>query len=194
VRISIDIDSTLSDDFIKTWVENYNILYEDNLDYTTIVTWDIASYFTKCNKQQCFEFLTPHFFLSLKPRHDAVYLIDTLKSLGHEVFLVTAYHRDSIRAKIQWVTEHFNLTENDIIPCNNKYRVDCDVLIDDGSHNLQGFEDRNIDIVPILMTQPHNLKCSLSKYYRIHELSEAIDIINRVEGCTKIKKILNNIK
>jgi len=185
MRVSIDLDSVLNDGgngFIGDWVNIYNKRYDDNLDYKTIINWDIASFFTKCTKQECFDILTPQFFSERIPTKDARLLIYTLKEMGHEITIVTAYGRDSICAKINWIEKHLGLNEDDIMPCNKKYKVEANIVLDDGIHNFMlpdGLENDKIE--KILVTQPHNIKNGLTNYYRIHDLMEAVKIIERLD-------------
>ncbi|KIN27533.1 hypothetical protein B4072_2107 [Bacillus subtilis] len=72
----------------------------------------------------------------------------------YEVYVVTTAtnHPESLKAKLEWLTEHFSfIPHSNVVLCGNKSIIKADIMIDDGIHNLESFEG-----MKILFDAPHN--------------------------------------
>jgi len=167
MRIAVDMDDTCSL-FVKEWVNRYNDLYDDNLDYLTITEWDIEK-FVLCSKEDMYNILGfKHFFRKVKPETRAREVIDKLRDKGHEVFIVTAYNPSVCIDKSWWLKEYMGFAQEDIIFCNKKHLINADLLLDDGAHNHAKFEG-----LKIVYDRPHNQHMQEWEYdYRVKNWTE----------------------
>jgi 5'(3')-deoxyribonucleotidase len=164
MRIAIDLDSTLSK-FQEAWVDKYNLYYHDTVECDSILSWNIQDYCTKCTPYELYNLLEDDFFLYVEVQPDAKEVVDLLRVAGHELFIVTAYSSEACVNKSVWLKDHFNFNQSDIIFCNDKSRIQADMLIDDGLHNHENFGGRSL-----LFTQSHNK--SDTKYERVNDWLE----------------------
>lgn len=185
--IAIDLDSTLTY-FLESTLNKYNFLYDDILRPEDIKDWNLEGYL-KCTKQQMYDLWTPKFMKNIPFRDGARTMIDKLKSKGHEVFLVTAYHRSRCQVKVDICEDVLGLNESDIIFCTNKYRVACDILIDDGLHNFYDKDGLPIKAEKIVFDQPYNRNSNgLGWHYRVKDLNEVVGIVDIIEKNKKYQK------
>jgi len=151
MRIAIDLDDTQSE-FCSHWISIYNAIFEDNLKPSDVLDWEIEKYCNKCSKNELYEILgRNNFFKHTEPVKYARDVIAKLRSMGHEVFTVTAYHPNACIDKSWWLKEYMGFTQDDIIFCNKKHLIRADMLLDDGAHNHANFEG-----LKIVYDRPHN--------------------------------------
>ena len=95
------------------------------------------------------------FWDCVKPIDGASETLQKLIADGHKVLIVTTSNYHTLASKMERVLfKYFPfLTWNDVIITSHKQLVNGDVLIDDGTHNLEGG-----NYFKILMTAQHNKK------------------------------------
>jgi 5'(3')-deoxyribonucleotidase len=178
--VGTDLDDTINL-LVSRWLELYNKDYQDNLKIDDIKNWMISSH----TKPECgLKFLdylkTPKLFYDLGIDPDAARVIAWLIENGVEVQIVTAYIREAMEDKIDFVRKNIPaLPEKNIIFCNNKACFNGDYLIDDGVHNLDAFLSRNPNGKVLLFDRPWNWSAG-DKYPRVHNWLEIEDYFRKI--------------
>lgn len=152
--IAIDLDDVLAD-LVESWVEVVNKNENENVRSCDIKCWDIKKYF-KCNKK-VFTYLTYDFFRGLPVKKDSQEIVKKLSKI-YDVYIATSATKipDSLKAKVEWLNEHFPFISADkIVLCGDKSVIKADIMIDDGVHNLKAFSGEKI-----LFDAPHNRDCN----------------------------------
>ena len=136
--ICVDMDDTI-ENLLDTWVAWLNDKY--NLDVTVddCKSWQLSHVYPSLTDEQIFEPLSIESFWSqVKPKSDAQYYINKLIEDGQEIYICTASHYDTVAYKMRAIIEkHFPAIDwKHIIVAHNKSMIKCDVIVDDGPHNL----------------------------------------------------------
>ena len=178
--ICIDIDDTI-EDLLKAWVAWLNTKHNLNKDYRQISNWDVSLFFPELNKSQVIEPLTlESFWKTVKPKRGAAFYIKKLINEGHNIYLCTATHYLNIKYKYKHVINKYFpfISWDKIIITQNKQLINCDIMIDDGPHNLI-----NGNYIKILFDAPHN-KQFIEKNYEILRVSNWKQIYNFIKNLT----------
>lgn len=151
-----DVDGVVAD-LHDTWCELYNSDYDDDLTPEKIHCWDM----TRCVKPECgekiFKYLEiPTLYNMVQPIPGALEGVNRLRSMGYRVVFTTATGIHQSGKKLEWLEKHgfLELTHGgskDYIEARDKSLIRGSLMIDDGLHNLKGFEG-----IRILFAQPHN--------------------------------------
>ena len=98
---------------------------------------------------------------------------------GHEIYVVTATHYKTLRAKMERVLFRYFpfLDWSHVIITENKHLIRGDVLIDDGPHNLTGGTYRKI-----LFEAGHNLSFD-------EKSVGAVRVRSWEEACAEVRRI-----
>lgn len=173
--IGIDLDCVLNN-MDEEWLKRYNADYQDNLQLADLTKWGIHDLVKKSCGRKIYDYLQdPSFFTSLKPKEGS---FDVLKRLCqqqmNEVYIVTASDASVIEAKVKWIKEHFSFFDEDrIVMLKHKWRMDLDMLIDDGLHNF-GMNHKYW----FVFNKAHNanFKCCNKISFRVNDWNE-IDLL-----------------
>jgi 5'(3')-deoxyribonucleotidase len=121
------------------------------------------------------------FYPKLEPIEGAVEGVRSLIQDGHEVMIVTAVPRCAPQAydgKMTWVRDHMPFFDvDDFMSVKKKYRVDADVLVDDGTHNLNAWTDSKR--IAVAFDRPWNRDARTP--YRARDWKELLEVIARIE-------------
>lgn len=200
--IGLDMDGVICD-LVPEWLNRYNNDYDDCLTKDHIKSWNMGEH-VKCGK-------AIYDYLADESLYDCATVIDgaveTTKHWideGHDVIVITRVHYPyAAAAKLKWLQTHFpHLTNIVIVTSDIKYLVNADVLIDDGSHNLELFKG-----LRILMTRPWNKSLDQS-FIRVDDWSDlslaimALDVFRtkndlrlyHESGCNTLLQRLKAIK
>lgn len=154
MRILVDMDDVL-ENMGRALVESLDFMYGLDVEYDDVRSWDIAGYFPTLTKEQVFEPLdNPIFWRCIvEPIPRAREVLELLIEDGHEIYVVTASHPNTIQSKIpDFLFKHYPfITLDKVIITQNKQMIRGDVLIDDAPHNLIGGEYKGV-----LFNAPHN--------------------------------------
>lgn len=153
LTVLVDMDDTL-EGLLKAWLGVLNWKYHTNVRYEDAVVWDIKTLFPALTEKQIYSPLLRNEFWGLvEPINGAVENMQKLHDDGHDIYVVTASHYQSLAGKMERVLfKYFPFIDwKHVIITSNKHLVHGDVLIDDGVHNLLGGSYRKL-----LMTAPHN--------------------------------------
>lgn len=178
LKIGFDLDSTLNNLVVKV-VDAYNAKYQQSLDYNLIDKWDFSHMLVPECKHIWQEFCDYGLIRSLDIEPTAV---DTLTALSkqHDIYFVTAGHPYTLKARDDWLDEHFPFYRSKmLIVAREKQLLKIDVLIDDYEQNLIGG-----DYLGILMNQPWNSAFKAERYgiKRIGRIAEVQTILEGLNG------------
>ena len=152
LTILVDLDDVLWD-LCEQWVKELNWLHGTKLKPEDITSWEMPKFFPQISVLEVYQPLSdPELWHGVHPIPDAQ---DTLKKLiadGHKIRVVTASHYETISAKFNCFLQMYPfLSWRDIVIASDKSLVSCDIMIDDGPHNLE-----NAACKRLLFDRPHN--------------------------------------
>lgn len=152
VIIGCDLDDTI-EKLLPAWLSylynKHNIL----VNVSDVKQWDITKYFPTLTANQVFEPLHDEdFWKTVEPMKDAQFYIKKLIDEGYDFYIVTSCPIACSDYKIRHVVmKHFPfINKHNVIVCHNKQLINCDILIDDGVHNIYG------NYIGLLKTTAHN--------------------------------------
>lgn len=187
MNIGIDIDDTLNDiyDYKRIIAENY--IANNNLNYNLInadaylvedmFNWDKEGF--KTFWESCSEEL----FSTAPVRPYAVELINKLKQLGHNIYIVTARSTKSFAKPYEishnWLIKN-NIVFDELIASRSDKDVICleknlEIFIDDLPENLEKIS--NVGVKALVMHNSHNKEFNHPHITRVTNWQEIYDII-----------------
>ena len=138
LRLGIDLDGVVAD-FTTGWVTAYNQAFRAQVDPTDVRTWkamvELTHFETASDFWRWARFGSgPSLFRSLDPYPGA---IDTLHALArrHHVVIITSKPDWAVHDTLAWIAEH-RLPTREIHVLSEKWRVTCDVYLEDRTHTL----------------------------------------------------------
>lgn len=143
------------ENFVECWIDALNKTYIANVKVSDVNNWDISPLFPSVPKKDLFKPIdNPEFWNNVKPLDGSVEYIKRLIDDGHEVYVVTASHPNTVKPKLEKVLRVYfpYIPYKNVIIAHNKQMIKGDILIDDAPHNLIGG-----DYLKLLMTAQHNL-------------------------------------
>lgn len=159
--VGVDQDWVLAK-LTHKWVKVYNTIFNDNLRVEDINTWDIVQHVKPEAKDYMLNILNLHkFYRDLEIMEDSQRVLEKL-SKDYEIIIVTdPFTRMSFKSKFDWLGERFPFipTKNYVFT-GNKSIIKADFLIDDGVHNLEGFDGHGL-----LFDAPYNRE--EDRFYRV---------------------------
>ena len=144
------MDQVLAD-LLSDLVAYINVYDDPFLKEEDILCWDISKYSNTQNN--VYRHLDYELFRNLDVIEGSQRAVEELTK-KYEVYVVTTAtnHPESLKAKLEWLTEHFPfIPHSNVVLCGNKNIIKADIMIDDGIHNLETFEG-----MKILFDAPHN--------------------------------------
>lgn len=167
MKIGIDIDDTITSNYPVYYKTIKNYLKINNLDRkiinkktnyaTEMITWQ--------NDEEKFAFLNQYIEVMLEDaieRKGASKYINKIKELGHEIYFITARHKNYLKdpegMSIRWLNRKKINYDKIFVGYEKKAEISqeigIDVFIDDMPNTLLDFKDTNIKLM--IMTNPHN--------------------------------------
>lgn len=167
LRIAIDQDQVLAD-LNSKWLRVYNEEWNDNLCHHDITDWNISAF----TKPQCgvkmYEIIErPGFYSDLDIIAGAGRGVRELKAMGCDITVVSASPMTAYTDKHIWLNKHFPEIDN-IIFAQDKSWISADVMIDDGTHNLETFNGYKL-----LYDMPYNK--SEHRFARMKDWEEIVE-------------------
>lgn len=150
--IAIDLDSTLNN-LLDVWLEDYNRVYGDALTPSHITTWDTHDHVKPECGTKVYHLLTGDLIKRTRPVRHSVAVTRDMAAVGYTLVVVSSVGRGTYDAKREWLKEYFPHIPH-FIATHSKGLVRCDVLIDDGVHNLE--DAQRAGIRAICFNQPYN--------------------------------------
>lgn len=153
LTILVDADDTI-EGLLKAWLGVLNWKYHTNVKYEDAVVWDIEKLFPQLTDEQIYRPLLRNEFWGLvDPIEGAVENLQKIYDDGHDIYIVTASHYQSLQGKMErLIFRYFPFIDwEHVIITSHKQLIHGDILVDDAPHNLVGGAYRKL-----LMTAPHN--------------------------------------
>lgn len=166
--IFCDIDGVVAD-LGTEWLRRYNADYDDQLDYYRDINgWDMAQFVKpECGKK-IFEYLhLADLYDGVLPIEGALAGVQELRARGYRVVFATATNVNQAGNKLRWLARHgflelkYGSVSYDYIEVYDKHLLRGFALIDDGAHNLRGFQGWRI-----LYDTQHNRQETDSSFVR----------------------------
>lgn len=176
IIIACDMDDTI-EYLVPAWIKWLNNKYGTKVIYDDIVDWDITKAFPTLQKEQVFAPLRLEaFWETVEPMKDAQYYIPKLIEEGFQFYIVTSAPPDTIIHKFnKCLKVHFPYLDwKHVIIAKNKQLIRCDVLIDDGEHNIVG------PYIGLLKDTPHNRDFEASNVYHVKDWKEIYTKIHNI--------------
>lgn len=156
--IAIDFDDVIYPT-LDSALAIYNKLYNKNITVEDCKSWDLDKEIHDC-------FLR-NVFVPFQSKNNAISVIKKLIDLGYEVYIVTASRPESFIKKYEYIRTSMPFFPlNNLVCCHKKGVLNTDILIDDGSHNLDSFKQ-----IKICYDMPHN-----RAFYYEHRIKSLEDI------------------
>lgn len=186
LTILSDLDDVLWD-LVGNWVHMLNICHNTSVKSEDVTDWEIARFFPGVTSEELFRPLyLPFFWEQTQPIPDALDTIKRLQDDGHTVRVVTATHPNTVPHKVKWFLDKFPVFKwEDIVIASDKSLIRGDVLIDDGTHNLEA-ATQSIDNL-LLFDRPHNRAYNAEDHgmTRVKTWDEIYKRISTIAACRR---------
>jgi hypothetical protein len=159
MRLGIDLDGVVAD-FSKGWIDLYNREFGTDLRVEQVDTWDGITSITHFEEMRDFwkwssDLDGRTLFWHLEPFPGAVQALHDLDREGHEIVIVTMKPSFAIDDTHDWVAAQ-GIPASEIHILEDKWRIDCDVYLDDGPHVLPGLVANRPDRTVCRYVRPWN--------------------------------------
>lgn len=166
--IMCDFDDTINQ-LIPAWVSWINSTYGYTVDCSDVVDWDLTKVFVGLTQDDiCTALHSADFWQSVPAKKDAPYYIKKLIEDGFSFYICTSTDYRLVQPKFDNCL--FRLLpffdRHNIITTYNKQLMRCDVLIDDGAHNIDG------PYHGLLIDMPHNQHIRGKNIRRVYNWKE----------------------
>lgn len=184
MKILLDFDEVINT-MTHHWVNTLNCVYGTSVNFDDVNEWDMHKAFPTLTEDEIYNPLhLQTFWNGVEIMPGAREGIQTLLTQGHEIYIVTSAHPDTIKWKAEWLQRELpEIPWSNVIVANNKSLIEGDILVDDGLHNL--YEG---SYIKVLFDKPWNRNVDKSKLtdiiHRVHNWDE---IIKLIEELNKIK-------
>ena len=142
MRIGVDLDGVVAN-FTKGWTEQYKIEFGKEIPESDITNWGLSKPLTHFNTEQDFwnwakDIDGSSIFRNLKTYDDAIEVLIDLSLTGHEIVIISSKPWWSIHDTLMWLGEN-KIPSKEIHFTEDKWKVSCDVYIDDAPHQFESF-------------------------------------------------------
>lgn len=180
MKILLDFDEVINT-MVSHWVNTLNCVYGTSVNFEDVNEWDMRKAFPTLTEDEIYNPLhLQTFWNGVEMMPGAKEGIQKLLFQGHEIYIVTSAHPDTIKWKAEWLQRELpEIPWSHVIVANNKSLIKGDVLVDDGLHNL--YEG---SYIKVLFDKPWNRNVDKSKL---------TDIIHRVHNWDEIVKLIKEL-
>ncbi len=143
LRIGIDLDGVVAD-FNRGWTAAWNASHGTNLTVADVDGWDCLPRLTGlASMDEFWDWARDigggrSLFRDLVPFDGAIESIHALETAGHDPVVVTAKPRWAVSDTFGWLSD-VGFPTREVHVTEEKWRVDCDVYIDDAVHVLEAY-------------------------------------------------------
>lgn len=178
--VGVDIDNVVNDYCIKL-LDYYNKKYNDNLQYDKIRTYDFQSY-CKPEAQNIFdEFVTDGGLKTLETTKECKTALYELNQ-KYDLRFVTSSYPLTVKEKSDMLSKWFDwFNPKQLIVCQEKWKLDFDIMIDDHLDFLSGCEHG------IIFKQPWNIPSEDDEYSSMLRTNCWNDIVRECDWYYKDK-------
>ncbi|CAN5597168.1 hypothetical protein BH24ACT5_BH24ACT5_17600 [soil metagenome] len=160
LRLGIDLDGVVCD-FNAGWMDLHRSEFGSELEPDMVVGWDNLHELGGFADMRAFWRWAqgtedrPSIFRHLEPYPDALDTMHALRGAGHRVVIVTAKPDWAIPDTLRWLADH-EVPTNEIHIVYDKYRIDCDVYLDDSPIVLPALVEHRREATVCRMVRPWN--------------------------------------
>jgi 5'(3')-deoxyribonucleotidase len=142
LRLGIDLDGVVAD-FNRGWMRAYNDEFDADLHPDQVQFWDGLHSLTHFVDMAGFwDWARDHgghsVFRFLEPYPGAVETLRDLNRAGHDIVILTAKPDWAVHDTLEWLADH-RIPTREIHVLEDKWRVDCDLYLDDSPHVVRGY-------------------------------------------------------
>ena len=158
MRLGIDLDGVVAD-FNAGWMVRYNEERETTLTPEHVDHWDAMVSLTDFETDLDFwEWAKngegPGLFRHLPVFDDALPALNRL-AVDHDIVIITTKPPWAIHDTYAWLSDN-RIPTHEVHITEKKRRVDCDVYLDDGPHNLESLVKERPDRTIVRFVRPWN--------------------------------------
>lgn len=184
--ICCDMDDTI-EHLVAAWISWLNAKHNLDVKYDDIKDWNISLFYPTLTQSQVFEPLNQDdFWKTVQPMPDAIIYIKKLIDEGFSFYICTASHYNALKTKMEEVLFKYfpYLNWKNVIVTQNKQLIKCDVLVDDGAHNILG------DYIGLLKDAPYNKEFDEHAHLsvmRVHDWEEIYNLIHQIYNLARVR-------
>lgn len=159
MRLGIDLDGVVAD-FNGGWIRLYNEEFGTDIPRDAVKSWGAPPQLTHFNHMGEFwrwaSNIEGHsLFWHLDPFPDAIPTLNALDAAGHEIVILTSKPHWAVSDTHEWIAAH-ELPTDEVHILDDKWKVDCDVYLDDAPHQVRAIPKHRPDRVVCRMVQAWN--------------------------------------
>ena len=142
MRIGVDLDGVVAD-FTDGWTSQYEKDFGKKISENDITEWGLSKPLTHFEEEVDFwswakDIDGASIFRNLKTYNNAIEVLVDLSLKGHEIVIISSKPWWSIHDTLMWLGEN-KIPSKEIHFTEDKWKVSCDVYIDDAPHQLESF-------------------------------------------------------
>lgn len=158
MRLGIDLDGVVAD-FNAGWMSRYNTENGTNLTTDLVDHWDaMVDLTTFPSDKEFWEWArnedSPGLFRHLPLFPEALPALNRL-ALDHEIVIITTKPRWATHETYAWLADN-KIPTKEVHITRRKWKVDCDIYLDDGPHNLERLVVEKPDRITCRFVRPWN--------------------------------------
>jgi 5'(3')-deoxyribonucleotidase len=160
VRLGIDLDGVIAD-FNAGWIRIHREEFGSDLHPEMVTTWDGLHALAGFADMTAFWDWArgtghrPSIFRHFDPYPDALDTLRGLDGAGHEIVIITAKPRWAVTDTLRWLADH-DVPTTEIHIKSAKYRVECDVYLDDSPLVVPELVERRPEATVCRFVRPWN--------------------------------------
>ena len=159
MRIGVDLDGVVAD-FTDGWTSQYEKDFGKKISENDITEWGLSKPLTHFEEEIDFwnwakDIDGSSIFRNLKTYNNAIEVLIDLSLKGHEIVIISSKPWWSIHDTLMWLGEN-KIPSKEIHFTEDKWKVNCDVYIDDAPHQLESFVKNVPDKLILRFIRPYN--------------------------------------
>lgn len=160
MRLGIDLDGVVAD-FNAGWIELHRGEFGSDLNPAMVTTWDGLHELGGFADMSAFwrwargNADRPSIFRHLDVYPDALETLHELDRAGHDIVIVTTKPVWARSDTLRWLADH-DIPTNEVHMILDKYRVACDVFLDDSPHVVPSLVRHRPDSLVCRFVRPWN--------------------------------------
>lgn len=183
MRLGIDLDGVVAN-FNAGWMQRYNDEHGAELSQEMVVSWDGLYRLTHFPDMREFwrwarNHEGPSVFRHLDPYPGAVETLRALNKARHDIVILTAKPNWAVHDTFQWLADH-RIPTREVHCLHDKWRIACDVYLDDSPTVLDGLARRRPDAMVCRFVRPWN--DPVNGAVDVHDWDEFAQQVTRAAG------------
>ncbi|MEN8042100.1 MAG: hypothetical protein ABFR95_11415 [Actinomycetota bacterium] len=158
MRLGIDLDGVVAD-FNQGWIRRYNAAHGTELTPDMVQEWNAMVALTRfASEREFWQWARndggPGLFADLPTYPDALPALSRL-SRNHDIVIITTKPWWATSETYEWIAKQ-GIETREVHLTRQKWKVDCDVYLDDGPHNLERLVVERPDRTTCRFVRPWN--------------------------------------